>query len=308
LTSIKNTKHLVVLTGPTAVGKTVLAIQLARYFNTEIISADSRQIYKELHIGTASPSEDDLKTVKHHFIKSISAMDYYNAGMFELEVIQRLGELFKIHDIIIMAGGSTLYIDAVCNGMDEFPPVDMSLRKSINEQYKINGIEYLQKQLELLDPVHYQRIDIKNPNRMMKAIEICMITGKSYSSLLTYTQKKRDFNIIRTGINMEREFLYDKINSRVDKMISDGLVNEVKSLDYARETNALRTVGYREIFEYLDGKLTLDEAINKIKINTRHYAKRQITWFSRNNEIKWFNPQDFVSIIEYIQRISEHSL
>ncbi len=298
---LNNNKHLIVIIGPTAVGKTALAIKLAQHFNTEIISADSRQIYKELHIGTASPSADELRTVKHHFIKSISVMDYYNAGMFESDVMDRLDELFKFHDIIIMAGGSTLYIDAVCHGMDELPAADMTLRDNLKEQYKIHGIEYLQNQLHRLDPEHYKKIDLNNPQRMMKAIEISMISGKPYSSLLTFRQKKRAFNFIWTGINMDRHLLYNKINIRADKMISDGLVNEVKSLEYARETNALQTVGYREIFEYLDGKLSLDEATDKIKINTRHYAKRQITWFSRNKDIAWFNPQNFISILEYIQ-------
>ncbi len=293
-------KHLIVIAGPTAVGKTALAIKLALHFKTEIISADSRQIYKELNIGVAAPTDNELRTVKHHFIKSISVLDYYNAGMFESDVLERLSELFGIYDTVIMAGGSTLYIEAVCHGMDDLPPVNMSLREKINEDYKQYGIEYLQNQLLQLDPLHYQKTDLKNPLRMIKAIEVSVMTGKPYSSLLTYKKKERGFNFIRIGVNMERQQLYNKIDSRVDNMIAEGLVDEVRGLEYARDTNALRTVGYREIFDHLDGHMSLDEAIRKVKINTRHYAKRQITWFSRYKDFQWFNPEEYNLMVDYI--------
>lgn len=301
MTSNLKDKYLIVIAGPTAIGKTALGITLAVHFNTEIISADSRQIYKELNIGTAPPSIEELKTVHHHFIKTISVMDYYNASMFEVEVLDRLNELFRNHDIVFMVGGSTLYIDAVFHGIDDMPEVDMALRKGLMERYTAEGIEFLRIQLEKLDPELYKKIDLKNPYRMLKAIEISIMTGKPYSSHLTYTHKERDFNIIRIGVNSERNELHKKINARVDRMISNGLVNEVKNLEYARHTNALRTVGYREIFEYLDGTITLADAIEKIKIHTRQYAKRQITWFSRYRDMKWFPPEAHESIINYIQ-------
>ena len=294
-------KHLIVIAGPTAVGKTALGIRLAAHFDTEIISADSRQIYKELHIGTASPTGEELSSAKHHFIKRISVMDYYNASMFEVDVLKKLKELFQSHDIVIMVGGSTLYVDTVFHGIDDLPTVDMNLRNTLTERYKLEGIEFLRNQLEKLDPVHYLKVDLNNPNRMMKAIEVSMMTGKPYSSILTSTQKIRDFNFIRIGVNRERNELFELINSRVDQMILEGLVDEVKGLQYARQTNALRTVGYREIFDYLDGTVSLAEAIEKIKNNTRRYAKRQITWFSRYQDLKWFHPQEYESIVDYIQ-------
>jgi tRNA dimethylallyltransferase len=227
-------------------------------------------------------------------------MDYYNASMFETEVLDRLNRLFQIKDTVIMVGGSTLYVDAVVHGIDDLPSVDMELRKQLINSYRTEGIEYLRQQLGIFDPDHFQKVDLMNPNRMMKAIEISMMTGKPYSSLLTATQKVRDFNIVRIGINRERDELFELINSRVDRMIREGLVHEVQQLDYARHTNALRTVGYRELFEYLDGSVTLNEAIEKIKTNTRRYAKRQVTWFSRDKEMRWFHPDAYDKILEFI--------
>jgi tRNA dimethylallyltransferase len=294
------TPTLIVLVGPTAVGKTALGIKLAKHYGTEIISADSRQMIKELHIGTAVPSDEELAQAKHHFIKSISVTEYYNASMFENEVHGLLQQLFLKYPAILMVGGSTLYVDAVCYGIDDLPTVDTDLRKQLMEQYHNEGIDFLRRQLKILDPEHYLKVDLHNPNRMLKAIEISLMTGKPYSSLLTATRKKRDFNIIKIGVNRERQELYQRINQRVDTMILDGLVDEVKSLLYARNSNALKTVGYREIFNYLDGNVTLEEAIEQIKTNTRRYAKRQITWFSRDKNMPWFHPDQTEQILEYI--------
>jgi tRNA dimethylallyltransferase len=294
-------KHLIALVGPTAVGKTALGIELSRYFKTEIISADSRQIFRELHIGTASPSAEELNLAKHHFIKNKSVSDYYNASMFESEVLDLLENLFKQYNIVLLVGGSTLYVDALCRGIDDLPAVDLKLREQITEQYKAEGIEFLRNQLKLLDPEHYNRVDLRNPNRMMKAIEVSLMTGKPYSTFLTSPQKERDFNIVKLGINRERQELFDRINKRVDQMIAYGLVEEVKSLEPYRHTNALKTVGYREIFDYLDGKISLGQAVDQIKTNTRRYAKRQITWFSREKELRWFHPDQRDEIIDYIK-------
>ena len=294
-------KHLVVIVGPTAVGKTALGIALAQYFKAEIISADSRQMYKELHIGTASPSREELAAAKHYFIKNKSVTEYYNASMFEVEVLDLLAKLFKSTDTVLLVGGSTLYIDALINGIDDLPTVDIKLREQLTERYKTEGIEYLRNQLKVLDPEHYRKVDLKNPNRMMKAIEVSLMTGKPYSSFLTSTQKERDFNIIKLGINRERSELFERINQRVDQMIADGLVDEVKNLEQFRDANALKTVGYREIFDYLNGTISLEQAIEQIKTNTRRYAKRQITWFSRDKEMFWFHPDEKEKIIDFIK-------
>lgn len=296
-----STKNLLVIVGPTAVGKTMLGIKLAQNFGTEIISADSRQLYAEMHIGTAAPSDDELALVQHHFVKKLSANDYYNVSMFEMEVLQKLDEIFRNRNTALMVGGSTLYVDAVCNGIDELPTVDIALREQLTQQYNNEGIEFLRKKLKVLDPVHYQKVDLRNPNRMLKAIEVSLMTGKPYSSLLTAPKRERNFKIIKLGVNRDRADLFERINSRVDKMITDGLVNEVKSLLSIRNTNALKTVGYREIFDYLDGKISLDLAIEQIKTNTRRYAKRQIGWFSRDKEMPWFNPENIEEIENYIK-------
>jgi len=293
-------KHLIVIVGPTAVGKTASGIALAQHFTSEIISADSRQMYCELHIGTASPTNEELNLAKHYFIKNKSVTEYYNASMFEVEVLELLERLFKSTDIVLLVGGSTLYIDALVNGIDDLPTVDIKLREHLMEKYKEEGIQFLRNHLKLLDPEHYSKVDLKNPNRMMKAIEVSMMTGKPYSTFLTSPQKERSFNIIKIGINRDRPELFERINLRVDQMIIDGLVDEVKSLEKFRSTNALKTVGYREIFDYLDGSVSLEQAIEQIKTNTRRYAKRQITWFSRDKEMPWFNPEQKDQIIDYI--------
>jgi tRNA dimethylallyltransferase len=293
-------KHLILVVGPTAVGKTAMGIELSQHFHTEIISADSRQMFRELRIGTAVPTDQELNTTKHHFIQDKSVTEYYNASMFEVEVLALLETLFHRHDIVLMIGGSTLYIDAVCHGIDDLPTVDMNLREQLMQKYREEGIGFLRAQLKMLDPEHYRKVDLQNPNRMLKAIEISLMMGKPYSSLLTATRKERDFNIIKLGINRERGELFNRINQRVDQMIGEGLVEEVKRMEPYRNFNALKTVGYREIFDYLDEKITLNQAIEQIKTNTRRYAKRQITWFSRYPEMPWFHPAQYSEILDYI--------
>lgn len=294
-------KTLVVVTGPTAVGKTTTAIQLAQHFNTEIISADSRQIFIETKIGTAVPNEEELTLVKHHFIGTRHVTDYYNAWQFEQDALQKADELFQKHDIIILAGGSGLYVDAVCNGIDEIPDIEPDLRKRINSQYEKEGIESLRQTLKFLDPEYYKIVDLSNPARLKRAIEICFQTGKTYSELRKENKKTRPFKIIKIALNREREALYERINQRVDQMISDGLEQEVKSLSQWKDCTALKTVGYREFFDYFDGLCTYTEAIEKIKQNTRKYAKKQISWIKRDSEYQWFSPNEINEMIQYIE-------
>ncbi len=294
-------KTLVVVTGPTAVGKTTTAIQLAQHFNTEIISADSRQIFIETKIGTAVPNEEELTLVKHHFIGTRHVTDYYNAWQFEQDALQKADELFQNYDIVILAGGSGLYVDAVCNGIDEIPDIEPDLRKRINSQYEKEGIESLRQTLKFLDPEYYKIVDLSNPARLKRAIEICFQTGKTYSELRKENKKTRPFKIIKIALNREREALYERINQRVDQMISDGLEQEVKSLSQWKDCTALKTVGYREFFDYFDGLCTYTEAIEKIKQNTRKYAKKQISWIKRDSEYQWFSPNEINEMIQYIE-------
>lgn len=294
-------KTLVVVTGPTAVGKTTTAIQLAQHFNTEIISADSRQIFIETKIGTAVPNEDELTLVKHHFIGTRHVTDYYNAWQFEQDALQKADELFQNYDIVILAGGSGLYVDAVCNGIDEIPDIEPDLRERINSQFENEGIESLRQTLKFLDPEYYKIVDLSNPARLKRAIEICFQTGKTYSELRKENKKTRPFKIIKIALNREREALYERINQRVDQMISDGLEQEVKSLSQWKDCTALKTVGYREFFDYFDGLCTYTEAIEKIKQNTRKYAKKQISWIKRDSEYQWFSPNEINEIIQYIE-------
>ena len=268
---------LIVIIGPTAIGKTELCIELAESLNTEIISADSRQIYNELNVGTAKPSEKELKRVPHHFIGKKSIHDYYTAGMFELDVLELLENLFNKHNQIIMTGGSGLYINAVCEGIDALPRVDPEIRNKLIEQYENEGIQSLRHDLKRLDPEYYEVADLKNPKRLLKALEITVMTGKPYSSFLTRPKKERPFNILKIGLNKDREELYDNINMRVDEMIDNGLLEEAKKLYKHKGLNALNTVGYKELFEYLDDTITFKRAIELIKRNTRRYAKRQLT-------------------------------
>lgn len=292
---------LVAIVGPTAVGKTETGVQLAEHFGSEIISADSRQMFRELKVGTALPSADQLARVKHHFIGNLSLNDYYNVSMFEQDVLILLKELFVKNPMVFMVGGSTLYIDAVFHGIDDLPTVDQDLRQELQKQYHEQGIEFLRMKLKVLDPEYYQRVDLKNPNRLLKAIEISLMTGKPYSSLLTATSRERDFRIIKIGLNKEREELFSQINQRVDQMFEQGLVEEAQSLYSYRNLNSLNTVGYKEIFQHFDGNISLDEAKEFIKRNTRNYAKRQLTWFKRYKDMAWFSPSQREDITEFLR-------
>lgn len=274
-------KTLKVIVGPTASGKTDYSIELAKQYNSPIISCDSRQIYKELKIGTAPPSEEQLAQIKHYFIFSHSIFDFYTAGKYELEALELINNLFLTHDTLIVVGGSGLYVDALCYGIDDFPDSDMILRDNLMQRLSAEGIESLRNELRLLDPESYETIDKKNPQRIVRALEVCLQTGKKFSSFKSSSSKQRNFTIERTIIERPREELYDRINLRVDKMIESGLVDEAKELHKFKDLPALKTVGYKELFDYFDGKTSLEEAIDLIKRNTRRYAKRQITWFKR---------------------------
>ena len=296
-------KYLIVILGPTGVGKTKVAVEVAKKLNTEIISCDSRQIYKELKIGTAVPSEKELAEIKHHFIQTKSIHDYYNASMFEFEVLELLDKLFIKCDHVLMAGGSGLYINAVCDGIDDLPAVDPDLRKELIEKYDNEGIEGLRKQLKLLDPEYYAIVDLKNHKRILKAIEVALITGKSYSSFLKHQKKERPFNVIKIGLEMDRDDLYRRINERVDRMIEEGLPDEARRYYKDKHLNSLSTVGYKELFDHFDNKITLDRAIELIKRNSRNYARKQLTWFRKDGDIKWFSPDNIDQIIEFISMI-----
>ncbi len=295
----KNT--LLVVVGPTAIGKTKTSILLARHFNTEIISADSRQFYLELKIGTAAPSANEMNQVKHHFVGHLSISDYYNVSKFEMEVLDKLQDLFRTHSLIIMTGGSGLYIDAVCRGIDDLPNIDDELREKVKTWNRERGTGFLLDKLQQLDPEYFGIVDQANPKRLMRAIEVCLATGQTFTSLRKNEPKNRDFNILKIGLNRPRAELFENISLRTQKMIADGLIEEVKSLEKYRDFNALNTVGYKEIFDYLDSKTTLAEAIENIKTNTRRYAKRQLTWFKRDNEMRWFMPEDVEGMIGFVE-------
>ncbi len=296
----KRNKTLIVIIGPTAVGKTAMAIKVAQHFDTEIISADSRQFYRELNIGVASPSPEELSLAKHHFIGNISITDTYNVSKYETEALHCLEEIFTTKDTAVLIGGSGLYIDAVCKGIDELPDPEEELREDIKKLYATEGIDALRSQLRILDPVYCNEVDLANPKRLMRAIEVCLTTGKPYSSLRINQQAPRSFNIVKIGLTRDRELLYNIINHRVDVMLEMGLLDEVKKLLPFKELNALNTVGYKELFEYLEEKYSLSEAIEKIKINSRRYAKRQLTWFRRYEEIKWFDALNDAEIMSYL--------
>jgi len=296
-------KILISIVGPTAMGKTSLAIKLAKYFKTEIISADSRQFFLEMEIGTAVPNKEELAIVPHHFIQHKSIFDPYSVGDFENEAITLLAKLFEKHDCVIMVGGSGLYVDAVTKGLDEFPDVDPSIRKNLNRLLKEKGIGELQNQLKLLDETHFANMDIDNPHRLIRALEICIGTSKPYSSFLNKRKIRRPFRNITIGLNADREIIYDRINQRVDIMIEKGLLEEAKKVFPHRALNALQTVGYKELFNYFDGKWDLDFAISEVKKNTRRFAKRQLTWYRKNEEIIWIDYDD--SIENIIKRIDK---
>ncbi|MBN1338421.1 MAG: tRNA (adenosine(37)-N6)-dimethylallyltransferase MiaA [Bacteroidales bacterium] len=299
-------KFLIIIAGPTAVGKTSVAIELAKVLQTEIISADSRQFYRELKIGVASPLPEQLKSVKHHFIGNLSVHDYYNVSAFESDVLGFLKDHYAVADKIIMAGGSGLYIDAVCRGIDRLPDPDMYLRKEIKENFYQHGLKYLQQRVFELDPEYYRTVDLNNPNRLIRAIEVSVVTGHPYSSFRRKEFMQRDFICIKIGLNLPREELFARIEERVDQMISAGLPEEVRSLLPQRHLNALNTVGYKEIFAFLDGESTWDVAVGKIKTNTRRYARRQLTWFKKDESMVWFHPADLAGMMDHLrQRMSQ---
>lgn len=294
-------KKLIVIVGPTAIGKTALSIFIAQFLKSEIISADSRQFYRELKIGTATPSDEALNAVKHHFIGNLSITDYYSVSNFENEALAAISNIHKQNDYAVIVGGSGLYVNAVCDGIDDLPDPDEKTRNELNQLYEKEGLVAIQNKLKELDPEFYKKIDIANPKRIIRAIEVCITSGKTYTSLRTNPKRERDFEIIKIGLNRDREELFGIINNRVDAMIASGLVEEVEGLVDFKNYNALNTVGYKEIFDYLDNKMTLEKAIEKIKTNSRRYAKRQLTWFNKDKTIKWFHPEDRDRILEFIK-------
>ena len=293
-------KHLIVIAGPTAIGKTNLSIRLASQFKSEIFSADSRQLFNELSIGTAKPSQTELAATKHHFINELSVAGDYSAGQFEKDALERLGERFKQHNVLFLVGGSGLYINAVCQGFDAFPEIDPQIRLTLNAELEEQGIGHLQQLLQQADPDYYKTVDLNNPMRLTRALEIYRGTGKPYSSYLNKAKAKRPFNIVKIALDMDREALYKRINTRVDTMIEQGLIDEVKQLMPYKNKAALQTVGYQELFDYFDGRANLDKAIDLIKQNSRRYAKRQLTWLRRDQDYKWFKPDVVEEIANYI--------
>lgn len=299
-------KYLIVLTGPTGIGKTEVGIKIAKHFNTEIISSDSRQIFKELTIGTAVPGTIELTAVKHHFIQTHSIEENYNASRFENDTLDVINSIFKKNDLVLMVGGSMLYIDAVCNGIDIMPDVDPEIRKSLKDKFENEGLESLRFLLKKLDPDYYNSVDLKNPNRLIHALEICIMTGKPYSSFRSNPKKNRSFSIIKIGLNCDRNVLHNQINLRVDKMIEAGLESEARNLFHLKHLNALNTVGYRELFSFFAGEITREKAIELIKRNSRRYARKQLIWFRNDTEMNWFEPSQANEIITFIEnRISE---
>ena len=290
-------KFLISIVGATGIGKTSMSIELAKYFKTNIISSDSRQFYKEMNIGTAVPTIEELQQVKHHFIQNRSIFDDYSVGDFERDAISKLNDLFIQHNIVVMVGGSGLYVDAVLTGLDDFPDIDQEIREILKKELLKDGIESLQQKLKKIDPISFNRIDIDNKQRLIRALEISIATGKPFSSFLKNKKNKRNFIPIKIGITANREIIYNRINERVDRMIDNGLAKEALTLFPNKELNALQTVGYRELFKYFEKEWTLDFAISEIKKNTRRFAKRQGTWFRKDNEIKWFDFQEDKEVI-----------
>ena len=299
---MSSAKTLIVITGPTAVGKTALCLDIAQHFGIPIINADSRQIYKELKIGTASPTSEQLQLVPHYFVGSLSLTDYYSASLFEQQVLEILSRQFREHDFALMAGGSMMYIDAVCDGIDDIPTVDDVTRETLKQRLKEEGLEALVEQLRELDPEYYEVVDRQNPRRVVHGLEICLMTGRTYTSFRKREKKERPFRIVKIGLNRPREELYDRINQRVDQMMQQGLLEEAKALYPMRQMNALNTVGYKELFDYLDGRWPLEEAVERIKGNTRRYARKQLTWYKKDPQIRWFHPDEKEQIISYISQ------
>lgn len=297
-------KTLIVIVGPTGVGKTALCLEVAERLGTFIINADSRQIFMDIPIGTAAPTAEEQKRVKHFFVGKLHINDYYNASMFENDVIKLLDKLFGEKDNIIMSGGSMMYVDAVCNGIDDIPSVNENIRQQVKSLYEADGLDIIKEKLKKLDPEYFEIVDKNNPKRVIHALEICLSTGKTYTSFRTNTKKERNFRIIKIGLNRDRDELYSRIDKRVDLMIENGLMEEAKQMYPHKELNSLNTVGYKELFNYFDGNCTLDEAIFKIKSNTHKYCRKQLTWFKRDKDIHWFNPDNVEEIIKYIYSFS----
>ncbi len=293
-------KYLIVLIGPTGIGKTELSLELALTYDSSIISSDSRQLYKNLPIGTAAATEEQKALVPHHFVGELELDQYFSAARFEEEVICFLEEYYQGKDVALMTGGSMMYVDAVCKGIDDMPSVDEAVRQEVAKRYKEEGLAPLLAQLEQLDPEYYAIVDRMNPKRVMHGVEICLTTGQTFTSFRKNITKERPFKIIKVGLTRDREELYTRINARVDQMIEEGLIDEVKSVLEYRHLNSLNTVGYKEILNYLDGEWELDFAIEKIKQNTRIYSRKQVTWFKRDQEIRWFHPEDKTAILDYV--------
>ena len=296
--------QLVTIIGPTAIGKTDLAIKIAEFYNTEIVSADSRQFYRELNIGTAKPSSSELSKIKHHLINNKSIQDQYNINDFEKDATESINSIFKKNKVAVLVGGSGLFINSVLYGLDEIPKIDEDIRNSLYSDMDSLGIKVLQEKLKLLDPNSYDNIDIDNPRRLIRALEVTIGSGKPYSSFLKKTKKNRNFNVITIGLNQDRAELYEKINTRVDNMIKGGLIDEVKGLYELKNLKTLNTIGYSEVFKYIDGVYSKDECINEIKKNTRRYAKRQLTWFKSIENVKWVSPNyDLKDVLNHIEHL-----
>jgi tRNA dimethylallyltransferase len=302
LSSIKGEKYLIVVVGPTAVGKTDLCVNLAAHFNTDVISADSRQFYREMQLGTAKPTPEEQKGITHHFVDSHSIAEEYNAGAYEQDALQLLDQLFQEQDVVIVTGGSGLYVRALCEGMDEMPETDPAVRTALTATFETEGITPLLAQLQQLDPTYYDQVDKANPQRVIRALEVCLSSGQPYSSFRKSDRTTRPFQIIKIGLTRDRQELYNRIDLRMDQMLQQGLLEEAKALYPYRAHNALQTVGYKEIFDYLDGKYDWEEAVRLLKRNSRRYAKRQLTWFTKHpDEYAWFHPQQWQEIVSFIE-------
>jgi len=296
-------KYLIVVSGPTAIGKTALSLDIAKNYSADIISCDSRQFYREMSIGTAVPSKEELADVQHHFIQNLSISDNYSVGQFERDALVKIKELHQSSNVVVMVGGSGLYIDAVCRGFDDFPTVPKEIRDELNTRCKTEGIEVLEKELQVIDPEYHKIVDKLNPHRIIRALEIYKASGKTFTSFRIRQDLKRNFKTIKVILSREREVLYERINNRVDIMLDEGLLDEVKSVYPFKENNALQTVGYKELFAYLDNEISLEFAISEIKKNTRRYAKRQMTWFRRDPETVFFNPEEPETVLDYLKQV-----
>ena len=294
-------KTLIVIVGPTGVGKTELCLKVAEAFGTVIVNADSRQIFKEIPVGTAAPTIAERRRIRHYFVGNLHIDQYYNASMFENDVIALLDTLFKEKDYVIMSGGSMMYVDAVCNGIDDIPTVDTATRSKVMREYEEKGLDYICGRLEELDPEYYSVVDKRNPKRVIHAVEICLSTGRTYTSFRVNAKKDRPFNIIKVGLTLDREQLYERIDGRVDRMVAVGLIQEAEKMYPYRNLNSLNTVGYKELFDYFDGKCTLEEAVFRVKCDTHKYCRKQLTWFKRDKDIHWFSPNNVEEIINYIR-------